>query len=119
MNAIFSSDCDVVDFVPSANMDAGVFVVIGSIVGITKSPVKAGQLGTITTRGVFKNVAKHTTSNALTAGQIVYLNPSNGKIYNASATGYIPVGYALAAATATAPTCKIMLTPSVTAPAAS
>lgn len=111
MNAIFSSDCDVVDFVPASNTDAGVFVVIGSIVGITKSPVKAGQLGTITTRGVFKNVAKHNSANALTVGQLVYVNPANGKIYNAFQAGFLPCGYALKAAAATDTTCKILLVP--------
>ena len=111
MNAIFSTDSDVIDYIPVSDTDSGVFVVFGSIVGITKSPIKAGKLGTITTRGVFKNVPKYNSGNALTAGQIVYLNPTNGKIYNNFGSGYIPCGYALKAAAATDATCKILLVP--------
>ncbi|MBR0190437.1 MAG: DUF2190 family protein [Thermoguttaceae bacterium] len=111
MNAIFSSDMDVIDYIPGSDTESGVFVVIGSIVGITKSPIKAGQLGTITTRGVFKNVAKHNSANPLTVGQLVYVNPANGKIYNSYAAGFLPCGYALKAAAATDTTCKLLLVP--------
>lgn len=111
MNAVYLSDSDVIDYTPVSDTESGIFVTIGSIVGITKSPIKAGHLGTITTRGVFTNVVKHNTSNAFTAGQKVWLNTSNGKLYNAAANGYLCVGYALSAAGATDKTCTILLSP--------
>ena len=111
MNAVYLSDSDVIDFTPAADTEAGVFVTIGSIVGITKSPIKAGHLGTITTRGVFSNVPKYNISNAFTAGQKVWLNPSNGLLYNASSADYICVGYALSASGATDKTCSLLLSP--------
>lgn len=111
MNAIYLSDSDAIDFTPLADTEAGVFVTVGSIIGITKSPLKAGKLGTISTRGVFANVPKHNSGNAFTAGQKVWLNPSNGKLYSASASGYFCVGYALEATTATSTACKLLLRP--------
>ena len=111
MSAIYRKSGDVIQFTPQADVPFGVFVTLGKIVGITKFPVKSGKVGVIATAGLFDNVAKHGTSNALTDGQIVYLNPTDGKIYNAAATGYLPCGYAVGAATATSTTCSIFLTP--------
>ncbi len=111
MNMIYKYDGTVLNYTPSSDTETGKWVVQGSLVGITKAPIAANTLGSITTRGVFTNVSKHNSSNALTAGQKVWLNTSNGKIYNASASGYLCVGYALEAATATAATCTILLAP--------
>lgn len=110
MNAVYICSDETIDFVPDSDLGSGVFVTIGSIVGITKSPQTAGRLGTITTRGVFHNVAK-ISSQALTLGQKVWLNASNGMIYGTPAAGYLCVGYALEAAKAADTTCRILLNP--------
>lgn len=112
MNSIYMKSDETLDFMPDADMESGTWVILGDLVGITKSPITKGRLSTITTRGCFHNVLKHNSANALTLGQKVWLNPSNKKIYNAGAAGYIMVGYALEAATATATSCKILLRPS-------
>ena len=111
MNMIYKTDGTVLSYTPSSAVETGTWVIQGTLVGITKSPIAANALGSITTRGEFTNVVKYNVSNALTLGQKVWLNPSNSKIYNASASGYICVGYALKAATATATTCDILLAP--------
>lgn len=111
MTAIYRKTGDTLHYTPSSATSAGTLVSVGNIVGITKFPIAANVTGTLTTVGLFDNVAKHGTSNALTDGQIVWMNPSDGKIYNAFAAGYLPCGYAVGAATATATTCTIFLVP--------
>ncbi|MDO4425461.1 MAG: DUF2190 family protein [Planctomycetia bacterium] len=110
MNAVYVCSDETIDFIPASNLDPGVFVVLGAIVGITKSPQTAGRLGTITTRGVFHNVPK-INNQALTIGQKVWLNASTGKIYGTPAAGYLCVGYAMEAAQANASVCRILLSP--------
>ncbi|MDO4627825.1 MAG: DUF2190 family protein [Planctomycetia bacterium] len=111
MNAIWRNDDLEIPFYPETDLESGVFVVLGSLVGITKATFEAGQCASLTLRGIFHNVAKHNVANALTKGQKVWLNPTTGKIHNASAAGYICVGYALDAAGATDATCKLLLRP--------
>lgn len=109
MTAIFRQSGDVLDYKPSFDVSAGVIVVQGSLVGITKREIKKDTLGSVTTKGRFDDVAK--AAGALTVGQIVYVNPSDGKIYNAAATGYIACGYATAAAASANTTCSVFITP--------
>lgn len=110
MNAVYVCSDETIDFIPASDLDSGVFVVLGSIVGITKSPQTAGKLGTITTRGVFHNVPK-VGNQSLTLGQKVWLNTSTGKVYGTAAAGYLCIGYALAAAAAADSVCRILLNP--------
>lgn len=110
MTAIYRTSGDAIPYAPTTDTDEGTIVCVGSLVGITKFPIKQGETGAICTRGTFEGVLKN-GSGALTAGQIVYVNPSNGKIYSASASGYIPCGYALADAASSATTCDVYLTP--------
>ena len=117
MSAIYRQSGEYIEYTPVSDLAVGTLVAVGSIVGINKAPIAAGTRGVIATRGVFEGVAKYNVGNSITAGNIVFMNPSNGKIYNASATGYILCGYAVGAATASATTCTIYLTPSCTAAA--
>lgn len=110
MNAVYLCSDETIDFTPAVDMEAGVFATLGSIAGITKSPQKAGRLGTLTTRGVFYNVPK-VSGQALTAGQKIWLNASTGKIYGTAANGYLCVGYALEAAKSADTVCRILLNP--------
>lgn len=98
-----------VDHTPGSDVAVGSLVVIGSLVGYAEAAISANATGSLRTAGLVKGVTKHNSSNALTDGQIVYVNPSNGKVYNAPATGYIKCGYAIGAATASSSTCNILL----------
>ena len=117
--SIYRKSGEILNHTPTSTIAAGNLVVMGALVGIAPFEIQAGKTGVFYTHGVFENVPKHGTANALTSGQVVYVNPSNGKIYNASASGYIPCGYALEPAAATATTCKIYLVPSVQGAASS
>lgn len=109
MKAIFQKDDSIIDFIPEEDHDAGEWVIFEDIIGITSRKVRAGRISGLQTRGCFKNVEKHATGNALVAGQKVYLNPADKKVYGTKAAGYIHCGFALKAADATAKTCEIML----------
>ncbi len=58
MNAKFIQKGDSIDFIPSRDMDAGEIIQHGNLVGITKTPVKAGELGALAVSGIFA-VAKN------------------------------------------------------------
>lgn len=117
MSAIYRTSGETIPYKAAADIAEGAIVCIGSLVGITKMPIKRGETGAICTVGTFEEVPKN-GSGAITAGQIVYVNPANGKIYAASATGYIACGYALANAASTATVCDIYLVPTGQAGAA-
>lgn len=109
MGAIFQKDDSIIDFIPAEDTAAGDFVILEDIVGITTHKCRAGRPSALMTRGCFSKVPKHNAANALTAGQKVYLNPADKKVYGTASTGYIHCGFALKAAEASAATCSIML----------
>ncbi len=111
MSAIYRTSGETIPYkAAAADIAEGVIVCIGSLVGITQMPIKKGETGAICTVGTFEEVPKN-GSGSISAGQIVYVNPANGKIYAASASGYIACGYALADAASTATVCDIYLVP--------
>lgn len=110
MTAIYRKTGDIIDYTPSsAAVDAGEWVVQGSLAGITKLKIEKDKLGAITTSGLFDGVTKAT--GALTLGQVAWLNPTDKKIYNASASGYLPVGLVTKAAASADTECQIFLCP--------
>ena len=110
MAAIYRSTGAEIPYTATADITEGLVICVGALVGITKMPIKKGETGAICTVGTFESVQKN-GSGAISAGQIVYVNPSNGKIYASSASGYIACGYALTDAASTATECDIFLTP--------
>lgn len=111
MSAIYRQSGEYIEYTPASDLAVGTLVAVGSIVGINKAPIAAGTRGVIATRGVFEGVAKYNVGNSITAGNIVFMNPANGKIYNTQAAGYIACGYALKDAEATADSVDILLCP--------
>ena len=53
MKAKYIQKGDAVDYIPNQDMDAGEIVCLGNLIGITRIPIKAGTLGTLTLSGVF------------------------------------------------------------------
>ncbi len=68
MNAKFIQRGDSIDFIPSKDMDAGEIIQHGNLVGITKTPVKAGELGSLAVTGIFA-IAKN-SGIAFSLGQM-------------------------------------------------
>jgi len=53
MKAKYVQRGDSVDFIPSVDMEAGEIVRLGNLIGITKIPIAAGTLGSVSVTGVF------------------------------------------------------------------
>ena len=47
MKAKFIQKGDAVDICPTADLEAGEIVRLGNLIGITRLPIKAGELGTL------------------------------------------------------------------------
>jgi len=97
---------DVIDYTPEADVAAGSVVVIGSIIGITKLDIKAGQLGALALVGVFDIVKA--TGEAIAKGSKVYWN-ATAKQITAVAAGNVYLGEAVAAAAAGDATARVRL----------
>lgn len=75
MKAKFIQKGDAVDICPTADLEAGEIVRLGNLIGITRLPIKAGALGTITLTGVFELTKSQTVS--FQAGDNVFWDPQN------------------------------------------
>ncbi len=76
MKAKYIQKGDSVDFIPSADMDAGEIVRLGNLIGITKTPIKAGTLGTLAVSGIF-DIHKQ-SGISFSAGSNVFWNSEAG-----------------------------------------
>ncbi|MEX2388785.1 MAG: DUF2190 family protein [Phycisphaeraceae bacterium] len=65
-------DGDAIDFTPAEDKPAGSVVVLGDLVGITKRPLKAGELGSLHVVGVFAFPKATGADTAIDAGVSVY-----------------------------------------------
>jgi predicted RecA/RadA family phage recombinase len=68
--AVFLQEGAAIDHVPAADLPAGAVVLQGDAVGITRTPIAAGRLGSLALAGVFE-VPKQ-AGLALPAGSILY-----------------------------------------------
>lgn len=101
MKAKYVQRGDSVDFTPDADMAAGEIVRLGNLVGITKIPIPAGKLGSVSVTGVFD--VEKPSGITFFIGESVYW--ANG---SASKTGTF-LGMAIAPAGAAANTVRILL----------
>ncbi len=76
MKAKYIQKGDSVDFTPSVDMDAGEIVRLGNLIGITKTPVKAGTLGTLAVSGIFD--VQKSAGISFTAGSNIFWNSEAG-----------------------------------------
>lgn len=106
--ATFIQDGDAVDYTPGADVAAGEVVVQGDLVGVAKTPIASGALGSLATRGVF-DFAK-AAGGAIAAGAVLYWDSSNG-VATTTASGNKRIGKAVAAAAAADTTVRGLLAP--------
>jgi len=106
--ATFIQDGDAVDYSPGADVAAGEVVVQGDLVGVAKTPIASGTLGSLATRGVF-DFAK-AAGGAISAGAVLYWDSSNG-VATTTASGNKRIGKAVAAAAAADTAVRGLLAP--------
>jgi len=106
--ATFIQDGDAVDYTPGADVAAGEVVVQGDLVGVAKTPIATGTLGSLATRGVF-DFAK-APGGAISAGAVLYWDAANG-VATTTASGNKRIGKAVAAAAAADTAVRGLLAP--------
>ena len=104
--ATFVQDGCAIDYTPGAAIAAGDVVVQGDLVGVTKRPIAANELGAIEVERVF-DFAKN-TGVAYTVGQILYWDDTNN-VVTATATGNKQIGKVIRAAATTDTTVRMRL----------
>ena len=106
--ATFIQDGDAVDYTPGADVAAGEVVVQGDLVGVAKTPIAAGTLGSLATRGVFD--FPKAGAGAIAIGAVLYWDATNG-VATTTASGNKRIGKAVAAAAAADTTVRGLLAP--------
>jgi len=103
--ATFVQRGEAVDFVPSRDVEAGEVLSFGSLLGIVKILVRAGENGALHLSGIY-DVAK--LQEAIPAGSRVFWKEA-GHVATAESTGNAFLGVAAAHAPATAGRVRIIL----------
>ena len=95
MKARYVQRGESIDFIPASDVAAGDIVKVGSLVGVAKLDIKAGELGALALCGVYEIA---TNGTAIEAGAVVSVDPGTGKACAADASGAVKSGHAVAAA---------------------
>ena len=98
MKARYVQRGESIDFIPASDVAAGDIVKVGSLVGVAKLDIKAGELGALALTGVYE-VAK-ATGFAVAPGIEVGWNPATKQAVAAGASGSVKLGHAVALAAA-------------------
>ena len=103
MKAKYIQKGDAVDYIPNQDMDAGESVCLGDLIGITRIPIKAGTLGTLTLSGVFDIIKQ--AGVTFSTGDSVCWNSSSG---SAAHTGVV-LGLAIEKSSADSEHVRVLL----------
>jgi predicted RecA/RadA family phage recombinase len=95
MQARYIYEGRAIDFLPETDTPAGTIIVIGSLVGVTKTDIVAGTIGAVHVVGVY-DIEKGNV--AIPLGNKVYWD-STAKKAVVNATGNTLIGVAVSAAT--------------------
>jgi predicted RecA/RadA family phage recombinase len=85
--ATFVHDGNAVDHTPTADLAAGAVVVEGDLVGVTRTPIAANQLGSLAVAGVFDFAKAAGADTAITAGANCYWKADPGVVSTDSQDG--------------------------------
>ncbi|GHT30848.1 hypothetical protein FACS1894214_1470 [Planctomycetales bacterium] len=105
MQARYIHEGRAIDFLPEADTAAGTVIVLGSLVGITKTDITAGTIGAVHVVGVY-DIEK--ANVAVPLGNKVYWDTTAKKAV-INATGNTLIGIAVSAATADTATVKVRI----------
>jgi predicted RecA/RadA family phage recombinase len=94
--AKFVQEGAAIDYTPGADTAAGMVVVLGDLVGVTRTDIKANQLGSLGVQGVFELPKATGAGSAIGAGVLTYWDAANG-VATKTATGNKLIGKAVRA----------------------
>ena len=83
MNAVLVRNGASIDYIPTADVEAGSIIVQGQIVGVANHKIEAGKLGSLELGGVYA-IAKGTNTETYEVGAPVYLD-ADGKAVSTDA----------------------------------
>jgi predicted RecA/RadA family phage recombinase len=101
--ATFVQDGNSIDYIPTVDVPAGSVVVQGKLVGITRTPLKANEIGSLAVVGVF-DMKKGAT--AMGAGVEVFWDEAAKQ---ATTSGTVSLGKSIKAAAAGDETVRVLL----------
>ncbi len=107
MKARYVQRGESIDYTPETDVAAGDIIKVGSLVGVAKLDIKAGELGALALVGVYEIA---TGGAAVAIGALVSVDPATGKVVAAGASGAGKFGHAVTAATASDATVNVRLT---------
>lgn len=106
MKARYIQRGDSIDYTSTSDIAAGDIIKVGSLVGVAKLDIKAGELGALALVGVYELEGNGT---AIEAGTVVSVDPTTGKVCAEGATGAVKFGHAVQSAAATDATVLVRL----------
>ena len=106
MKARYIQRGDSIDYTSTSDIAAGDIIKVGSLVGVAKLDIKAGELGALALVGVYELEGNGT---AVEAGSVVYVDPTTGKVCADGASGAVKFGHAVQSAAATDATVLVRL----------
>ena len=95
--AIFVHNGDAIDYTPTADVPAGAVVVLGELIGVTRTPIAANTLGSLAVTGVFDMTKATGAGTAIAAGANCYWNATASQVTTVT-TGNKLLGKAIQAA---------------------
>ena len=95
--ATFVHDGTSIDYTPAADVAAGDVIVQGELVGVARTPIAAGALGSLAVDGVFDFAKATGGGTAISAGANVYWDDTNN-VATTTATGNKLIGKCVKAA---------------------
>ena len=98
MKARYVQRGESIDYIPESDVAAGDIIKVGSLVGVAKLDIKAGELGALALVGVYEIA---TGGAAVALGDVVSVDPATGKVVAAGASGAVKFGHAIALTGAT------------------
>ena len=106
MKARYVQRGESIDYTPETDVAAGDIIKVGSLVGVAKLDIKAGELGALALVGVYEVEGNGT---AVEAGAVVSVDPTTGKVCAEGASGAVKFGHAVQSAAATDATVLVRL----------
>ena len=93
---VYRNESDFIEIESPVPIASGSVVQIGSLLGVTRNAIVPGRKGIVFLTGKFVDFPKKAApvGEELEAGQMVWYNPADKKIYNTENEGYLPIGYA-------------------------
>jgi len=108
---VYRNESDFIEIESTVYIPSGTVARVGSLIGVTRNPIVPGRKGIIFLTGKFVDFPKKLApvGEEFSAGQILWYNPADKKLYNTENEGYLPIGYAFEDTPSDASVCTMLL----------